>query len=645
MQQLEAVNEDIHAYLERHQRKELLRFLTCGSVDDGKSTLIGRLLHDTKGIYEDQLAAVKRDSVKHGTTGSGEVDLALLTDGLKAEREQGITIDVAYRYFSTDRRKFIIADTPGHEQYTRNMATGASTCQLAIILIDARHGVVTQTRRHSFIVSLLGIRHVIVAINKMDLVGYDREAFDRIKNDYTGFVAKLDIPDVQFIPMSALRGDNVVEKSAAMPWYQGPPLLNHLETVHIASDRNLADMRFPVQYVLRPNLNFRGFAGTIASGILRTGDEVVALPSGRRSRVRSIVTYEGEVPEAFSPMAVTVTLEDEIDVSRGDMLVHPGNQPHVSAQVEAVVVWMAEKPFVPGRSYWVKQTTRTVSGEIADLRYAVDVNSLEKRPTAQLAMNEVGHVLLSLTQPLAYDPYKINPATGAFILVDRLTNNTVGAGMILEPQDRGAAGDHWGQESALTRIKPRQSDVTRAERAARFGQKAVTLLLTGLTGSGKSRIAYALEKRLFEAGRAVTVLYGQNMRQGLSRDLGFTADDRSENLRRSAEVAKILNDAGLICVCAFVAPHEAVRQKAREVIGADRFVEIFLSAPVEVCRARDSSGAYAAADAGRISQFPGVSAAFEPPAAPDLVLPTHELPVEQSVDRILSLLRERGFIA
>src|SRR6478736_2388666 len=432
MQQVEPLNEDIHTYLQRNQRKELLRFLTCGSVDDGKSTLIGRLLHDTKGIYEDQLAAVKRDSAKHGTTGTGEVDLALLTDGLKAEREQGITIDVAYRYFSTDKRKFIIADTPGHEQYTRNMATGASTCQLAIILIDARHGVMPQTRRHSFIVSLLGIKHVVVAINKMDLVNFSEERFEEIKREYAGFVAKLDIPDVQFIPMSALRGDNVVDKSAAMPWYQGPPMLNHLETVHIASDRNLEDMRFPVQYVLRPNLNFRGFAGTIASGILRRGDEVVVLPSGRRSRVRSIVTYEGEVPEAFSPMAVTVTLEDEIDVSRGDMLVHPGNQPHVSAQVEAMVVWMAERPFVPGRSYWVKQTTRTVSGEIADLRYAVDVNSLEKRPAGQLAMNEVGHVLLGLTQPLAYDPYKINPATGAFILIDRLTNNTVGAGMILE---------------------------------------------------------------------------------------------------------------------------------------------------------------------------------------------------------------------
>jgi len=640
---MQTLTEDIHTYLDRHQKKELLRFLTCGSVDDGKSTLIGRLLHDTKMIYEDQLAAVKRDSVKMGTTG-GEIDLALLTDGLKAEREQGITIDVAYRYFSTDRRKFIIADTPGHEQYTRNMATGASTCQLAIILIDARHGVMPQTRRHSFIVSLLGIKHVIVAVNKMDLVSYGQETFEKIKADYTGFVAKLDIPDVQFIPLSALKGDNVVEKSDEMPWYQGPPLLNYLETVHIASDRNLTDMRFPVQYVLRPNLNFRGFAGTLASGIIRKGDEVIALPSGRRSKVKSIVTYEGELEEAFSPQAITVTLEDEIDVSRGDMLVHPGNEPHVSSNIEAMVVWMAEKPFVSGKNYWIKQTTRLVSGELAELRYGVEVNTLEKRPATQLAMNEVGHVLLSLNQPIAYDPYKSNSATGAFIIVDRLTNNTVGAGMILEPGDRRTTGDHWGQESASKKLKAPESSITLTQREQRFSQKAVTILLTGLTGSGKADVAYALEKKLFDAGRAVTVLYGQNMRQGLCRDLGFGADDRSENLRRSAEVAKILNDAGLICLCAFVAPHAAVRDKARQVIGADRFVEVYLSAPLEFCRQRDQSGAYEPAAAGKIAQFPGVSAAFEPPKNPDLILPTHQISTEEAVERILQLLKEKRFV-
>src|SRR6202453_1871390 len=447
MQAVDLSQEDIHTYLARHQKKELLRFLTCGSVDDAKSTLIGRLLHDTKMIYEDQLAAVKRDSVKFGTTGEvGGVDLALLTDGLKAEREQGITIDVAYRYFSTDRRKFIIADTPGHEQYTRNMATGASTCQLAIILIDARHGVMTQTRRHSFIVSLLGIQHVVVAINKMDLVDYSRDVFERIKDDYTGFVAKLELRDITFIPMSALKGDNVASKSDAIPWYSGPPLLDYLETVHIASDRNLTDLRFPVQYVIRPNLDFRGFAGTVASGVLRRGDEVMVLPSGKHTSVKSIVTYDGELEEAFAPQAVTVTLADEVDVSRGDMLVLPDNPPHVSSEIEAMVVWMAEQPFVPGRSYTLKQTTQQVTAEDASFRYGVDVNTLEHRAIARLELNEVGQVQLSLTQPWACAPYRPNAVTGAFILIDRLTNNTVGAGMILETGNGPGPGGGGGGE-------------------------------------------------------------------------------------------------------------------------------------------------------------------------------------------------------
>ncbi len=637
MPAVDLTHEDIHAYLARHQKKELLRFLTCGSVDDGKSTLIGRLLHDTKMIYEDQLAAVKRDSEKVGTTGAGEIDLALLTDGLKAEREQGITIDVAYRYFSTDRRKFIIADTPGHEQYTRNMATGASTCQLAIILIDARHGVQTQTRRHSYIVSLLGIRHVVVAVNKMDLVGFSREVYDRIKDEYTGFVAKLNLPDVTFIPMSALKGDNVASRSETMPWYHGPALLDHLETVHIASDRNLTDLRFPVQYVIRPNLDFRGFAGTVASGILRVGDEVVALPSDKRSRVKSIVTYDGELTEAFAPQAVTVTLTDEVDVSRGDMLVHPDSPPHVSGQIEAVVVWMAEQPLVPGKAYTLKHTTRQVSAEVAAFRYGVDVNTLEHRPVARLGLNEVGHVQLSLTRPLACDPYRTNAATGAFILIDRLTNTTVGAGMILE------AGTQRQAEPVAT-AKGRESLIAPAEREQRFGQKPVTVLLVGLTGSGKSRIAYALERRLWDAGRAVTVLYGQNMRQGLNRDLGFTADDRSENLRRSAEVAKLMNDAGVITVAAFVAPHAAVREKAKELIGRDRVLEVYCTAPMEVLRTRDRSGAYQLADEGKIAQMPGVTAAFEEPTAPDLVLPTDQVSVDESVGRIVELMKSRGYL-
>jgi len=644
MQAVDLSQEDIHSYLARHQKKELLRFLTCGSVDDGKSTLIGRLLHDTKMIYEDQLAAVKRDSEKVGTTGAGEVDLALLTDGLKAEREQGITIDVAYRYFSTDRRKFIIADTPGHEQYTRNMATGASTCQLAVILIDARRGVMTQTRRHSYIVSLLGIRHVVVAVNKMDLVGHSQEVFERIKDDYTGFVAKLDLRDITFIPMSALKGDNVASKSDAMPWYHGPALLDHLETVHIASDRNLADLRFPVQYVIRPNLDFRGFAGTVASGILRKGEEVMVLPSGTRSRVKSIVTYDGELEEAFAPQAVTVTLEDEVDVSRGDMLVRPDAPPHVTGEIEAMVVWMAEQPLVPGRAYTLKQTTRQVSAEVSAFRHGVDVNTLEHRPISRLGLNEVGQVQLSLTRPLACDPYRINPATGAFILIDRLTNNTVGAGMILEAGGPRAAGDAWAAGQGV-RLKLRESLVAPAEREGRFGQSPATVLLVGLTGSGKSRIAYALERRLWDEGRAVTTLYGQNMRQGLNRDLGYTADDRSENLRRSAEVAKLMNDAGLITIAAFVAPHEDVREKAKDLIGRDRVLEVYCTAPMDVLRSRDQSGAYRLADEGKIAQMPGVTAAFEEPKSPDLVLQTDQLDVAASVDRIVELMKAKGLLA
>jgi bifunctional enzyme CysN/CysC len=643
MQAVDLSQEDIHTYLARHQKKELLRFLTCGSVDDGKSTLIGRLLHDTKMIYEDQLAAVKRDSEKVGTTGAGEIDLALLTDGLKAEREQGITIDVAYRYFSTDRRKFIIADTPGHEQYTRNMATGASTCQLAIILIDARYGVMTQTRRHSYIVSLLGIRHVVVAINKMDLVDYSRDVFERIKDDYTGFVAKLELRDITFIPMSALKGDNVASKSDATPWYSGPPLLDHLETVHIASDRNLTDLRFPVQYVIRPNLDFRGFAGTVASGVLRKGDEIMVLPSGKRSTVKSIVTYDGELDEAFAPQAVTVTLTDEVDVSRGNMLVRPDNPPHVTSEIEAMVVWMAEQPLVPGRPYTLKQTTKQVTAEVASFRYGVDVNTLEHRSIARLGLNEVGHVQLSLTQALACDPYRTNAATGAFILIDRLTNNTVGAGMILEAGSGRVSGDVWAAEPSV-RLKPRESLVAPAERDQRYGHLPVTVLLVGLTGSGKSRIAYGLERRLWDEGRAVTVLYGQNMRQGLNRDLGFTADDRSENLRRSAEVAKLMNDAGMITIAAFVAPHEAVREKAKQLIGRDRVLEIYCTAPMDVLRSRDQSGAYRLADAGKIAQMPGVTAAFEEPKSPDLVLETDQISVDESVNRIIELMKSKGYM-
>ena len=635
---------DIEAYLAQHERKELVRFLTCGSVDDGKSTLIGRLLYDTQMIYEDQLAAVKRDSERKGNV-HGELDLALVTDGLRAEREQGITIDVAYRYFSTNRRKFIIADTPGHEQYTRNMATGASTCDLAVILIDARNGVVRQTKRHSFIASLLGIRHVVVAVNKMDLVGYAEDVFDRTKEDFTAFAVKLELNDLRFIPMSALKGDNVVEPSPRMPWYQGETLMHYLDTVHVASDRNLIDFRLPVQYVQRPNLDFRGFSGTIASGVVRRGDEVMALPSGVRSRVRSIVTWEGELEEAFAPMAVTLTLADEVDVSRGDILVHPNNLPRVERAFETMVVWMAEEPMRPGRQYWIKQAANLVPGTASSLRYRIDVNTLHRQEAPVLQMNEVGRCQITVNRPIAFDPYRQNRSMGAFVIIDRLTNGTVGAGMIV---DRATSlkflQDFWEGDTVEGARAARDSQVRGDERAARFGQQAVTVLLTGLSGSGKTSIAYALERRLFDRGRAVTVLDGRQMRQTISRDLGFTAAERSENLRRSIDVARFMNEAGLICVCAFLAPSEAVREKARAAVGPERFIEVYLSAPVDVCRRRDPEGMYAKADTGEIPDFPGVTAPYEVPRQPDLVLPSHELTVEQCVDRIVAHLERVGVL-
>jgi bifunctional enzyme CysN/CysC len=635
------IASDIDAYLAQHERKELVRFLTCGSVDDGKSTLIGRLLFDTQMIYEDQLAAVKKDSERRGNT-AGELDLSLLTDGLRAEREQGITIDVAYRYFSTARRKFIIADTPGHEQYTRNMATGGSTCDVAVILVDARNGVARQTRRHSFIASLLGIRHVVVAVNKMDLVDYSEGVFDRIKEEYAQFAAKLEFNDLRFIPVSALRGDNVVEPSRNMAWYKGETLLHYLDTVHISSDRNLIDFRFPVQYVNRPNLHFRGFAGTIASGAVRAGDEVVALPSGARSRVKSIVTWEGELHEAFAPMAVTLTLADEIDVSRGDMLVRPDNLPRVDRNLDAMIVWMAEEPLRPGRQYWIKHATSVAPGTVSSLRYRIDVNTLQRQDASTLQMNEVGRCQVTLIRPVAFDAYRQNRATGAFILIDRMTNGTVGAGMIV---DRSSAPeflrDNWDEDTLAGMQAVRSSQVTADERSARFGHPPLTILLTGLSGSGKTTIAYALERRLFELGCAVTVLDGRQMRQTISKGLGFTVAERSENLRRSVDVARFMNEAGLICICAFLAPSAAVRDKARQAVGPDRFFEVYLSAPVETCREREENGMYAKADAGEIPDFPGVSAPYEAPSNPDLVLDTGGESVETNVNRLVDALWKR----
>jgi bifunctional enzyme CysN/CysC len=641
--QSDLIATDIDAYLAQHEQKELLRFLTCGSVDDGKSTLIGRLFYDAKLIYEDTLKTLEQDSATHGTTG-GDFDPALFTDGLKAEREQGITIDVAYRYFSTAKRKFIIADCPGHEQYTRNMATGASTCDLAVILIDARHGVVTQTKRHSFIVSLLGIKHVMVAVNKMDLVDFSQEVFEQICRDYRDFYSRLDLPDLHFIPISALMGDNIVDRSENMSWYGGTTLMNFLDSVNFASDRNLEDFRFPVQYVNRPHLDFRGFCGTIASGIVRRGDEVMSLPSRKTSRIKSIVTFDGECEEAFAPQSVTLTTEDEIDISRGDMIVRPGNVPRQEQKFDAVVVWMHEEQMVPGQTYLFKQTAKNVTGTISTLRNQIDVNTLHRKPAPTLKLNEIGRCAISLNEPICYDGYRRNRSTGAFIIVDRISNITVAAGMILDRARSDQRHDHWDDEPQSDSLHTEFSTVSDQERAARFGQQSVTILLTGLAGAGKTTIAYALERRLFELGRAATVLDGQNMRRGISKDLGFTAEERSENLRRSAEVAKLINEAGLICIGAFVAPSEEVRQKAAEVVGKDRFLVVHLAAPVEVCRQRDTDGHYPLADSGEIANFPGVSAPYEQPAAPDLLLPTHEVPVNQCVDQILKMLEERSVI-
>lgn len=633
----ELIQKDILAYLKRQEGKELLRLLTCGSVDDGKSTFIGRLLHDTRLIYEDQLAAIRKESAKKGA--DDELDLSLLVDGLAAEREQGITIDVAYRYFSTEKRKFIIADTPGHEQYTRNMATGASTCDLAVILVDARYGILPQTKRHSFICSLLGIRHLVVAVNKMDLVGYDEEVFNKICNDYKSFSARLETQDIHFIPISALKGDNVVEASKNMPWFKSGPLLNYLETIHISSDRNLIDLRLPVQYVIRPDLNFRGFAGTMASGILRPGEEVLVLPSGQKSHVKEIVTFDGNLEEAFPPLAVTVTLEDEIDVSRGDMLVRPDNTARVVREFEAMIVWMTEQPMTPGSKYLFKHTSNLIGGTISNLRYRININTLESEEWKDLKMNEVGRCHVSLERAIPFDAYKKNRATGSFIIIDRLTFNTVGAGMIIDRETAGEEGvSLWEAAASDEPLQRQASRVTKVERSERYGHKPTTILLTGLTGAGKTTIAYALERRLFDSGRAVVVLDGADMRLGISKDLGFTAKERSENMRRAAEIARLINNSGIICICAFVAPSRDIRDKARKLIGEDRFIEIYLTAPEEVLRKRDTQGVYKKADKGELKEFPGVSAPYDEPKSPELVLHTDKLSVDECVDRIMRLI-------
>jgi bifunctional enzyme CysN/CysC len=640
------IRSDISAYLERHENKDLLRFLTCGSVDDGKSTLIGRLLYDCHMIYEDQLEKVASDSKVFGTTDDG-FDPALLTDGLRAEREQGITIDVAYRYFSTDKRKFIIADCPGHEQYTRNMATGASNCNLAVILIDARKGVIPQTRRHSFICSLLGIRHVVVAVNKMDLVDWSRDVYERIMRDYNAFVARLGFSDIHFIPMSALRGENVVEHGAHLDWYDGPTFLHHLETLNISTDRNLIDMRLPVQYVLRPDSDFRGFCGTLGSGVLRVGDRVACLPSRQESRIRAIFGPDGELEEAFSPMAITVTLEDEIDISRGDMLVPVNNLPHTGNEFEAMVVWMHPEAAEAGKSYLVKHTSNMVPGVLTDIRYRIDVNTMQRersedgrRRVDALQLNEIGRCHMTLHRPIAFDPYDRNHSTGAFVIVDRVTNVTVGAGMIVDRVVKGA-----GRPAPVSRnIVRSKSLVSPAKREEFLGQKGATVWLTGLSASGKSTIARLLEKRLMDRGRLCYILDGDNVRHGLNRDLGFSMEDRKENIRRIAEVAALMNEAGVIVVTAFISPYRQDRQSARDVIGDERFVEAFVDTPLEVCEARDPKGLYKKARAGEIRQFTGISDAYEPPRNAQIVLKTEELEPEEAADAVIADLRDRGII-
>lgn len=633
----------IDKLLKEDSAKDLLRLATAGSVDDGKSTLIGRLLYESKGIYEDQLEAIEKASEKVGSTG-GKLDLALVTDGLKAEREQGITIDVAYRYFSTPKRKFIIADSPGHEQYTRNMVTGASTASLMIVLIDASKGVVVQSRRHAFIASLLRVPHILVAINKMDLVDYSKDVYERIVKDFTEFAAKLELTDVSFVPVSALEGDNVVSQSEKMGWYTGRSLLSHLENVHIASDRNLIDLRFPVQYVSRPDSSFRGYMGQIASGAIRPGDEVVVLPSGVSNKVDKVFGPDGELEQGHAGQSLTVTLANETDISRGDLIVHKNNQPSVERSFEAMVVWMAADRMAAHRSYIVKQGGRQVTGAIDALRYRVDVNTLHREESDGLGLNEIGRCTLTVHQPIVFDAYRRNRNTGSFIIIDRETNNTVGAGMILGASqiESGAKQGQWTR-TPLSSVEPGLlSSVSLEEREAQTGHKAATVLLTGLSGSRKADIAYAMERALFSEGHLVTVLDGRKLRSGIGRDLGFSPKGRDEHMRRAAEMARLFNETGVLCICSMVAPDQEVRARAKELVGAERFLEVHVDAPVEFCRKHDPSGLYARADVGELKHFPGVSATYDAPLHPDLRVSPAEASVDACVEEILSLLRARG---
>ena len=625
------IAEDISAYLAAHENKSLLRFITCGSVDDGKSTLIGRLLYDSKMIFEDQLDALESDSKKHGTQGEN-IDFALLVDGLSAEREQGITIDVAYRFFSTDRRKFIVADTPGHEQYTRNMATGASTADLAILMIDARKGVLTQTRRHSFIASSLGIRKLVLAINKMDLVDYDEAVYNRIEQDFLEFAEELSAGiEIQAIPMSALAGDNITDNSTNMPWYQGPPLMEYLETVPVDDQRVSAPFRMPVQWVNRPNLDFRGFSGQIASGSVKPGDKVKTLPSAKETTIERIVVHGGDLKEAVAGQSVTLTFADEVDTSRGDVICAAGEPAEVADQFQARVLWMADSDMLPGRRYLLKIGAKTVTATVLDLKFGIDVNTLQDKPASTLGLNDFGVVTLALDQPIVFDPYDVNRETGGFILIDRMTNNTVGLGL-LDFALRRAGNIHW---QAL--------DVDRAALATQKEQKPAVLWFTGLSGSGKSTIANALQQKLFAMGKHTFVLDGDNVRHGLNRDLGFTDADRVENIRRVSNVAKLMSDAGLITLVSFISPFRSERQMARNMMAEGEFVEIFVDTPLSVAEQRDVKGLYKRARAGEIKNFTGLDSPYEAPENAEIVINTVEQSAEDAADQIIVWMRERGW--
>ncbi|HET7267267.1 MAG TPA: sulfate adenylyltransferase subunit CysN [Oleiagrimonas sp.] len=615
----------INAYLAQHETKSLLRFLTCGSVDDGKSTLLGRLLYDTKLLFDDQLATLHGDSQRHGTQ-NGELDFALLVDGLSAEREQGITIDVAYRFFSTEKRKFIVADTPGHEQYTRNMATGASTADLAVVLVDARQGLLTQTRRHTWICGLLGIRHVLLAVNKMDLVDYSEEVFRTIESEYRELATQLGVAHVTAIPLSALKGDNVSSHSEAMAWYDGPSMLEHLETVQIDRPASHLGFRLPVQWVCRPDSSFRGYAGEVAAGSVKPGDEVVVLPSGARSRVARVVTADGDLDQANTGDAVTLTLEDERDISRGDVIAATAAPPQVADQFAAHLLWMDDKALLPGRPYWMKIGARTVSAQVTDIKHKVEVNTQERLAAKRLELNEVGYCNLGLDHAIAFEPYAECHNLGAFILIDRQTNATVGAGT-LDFALRRAENIHW-----------QHMEVDRAARALIKGQDPACLWFTGLSGSGKSTIANLVEKRLHAMGYHTVLLDGDNVRHGLNRDLGFTEEDRVENIRRVAEVARLMTNAGLIVLVSFISPFRGERRMARKLFGEGEFHEVFVDTPLEVCEKRDVKGLYAKARAGEIANFTGIGSPYEVPEAPELHLETVGVEADKLAQRVIENL-------